>query len=269
MVQGARQRSFCVGDQGMGQATGVGGSPGTDRATVLRRRMASALVHVFTASGIVCALLALLAILEGRYVVMFAWLGVALVIDGVDGTFARWVDVQRWLPRFSGERLDLVIDYVTYVLVPALALRQAGMLPGAFGTALVALILMSSLYHFSDNASKTEDHCFVGFPAIWNVVAFYLFAFAAPVWVATAVVLVCVGATFVPMRWLHPMRVERLRWVNVAVLGLASLAALWTLWRGFPADALAKMILGAAAAYIVWLSVTWPLAEPGTGKSRL
>ena len=99
---------------------------------------------------------------------------------------ARKAKVQLWLPRFSGDRLDLVIDYLTYVFVPALALLQAGFLQGAWGLVLAALILLSSLFHFSDTESKADDYSFVGFPAIWNLVAFYVFAFALPPTAAAA-----------------------------------------------------------------------------------
>ena len=88
--------------------------------------IAAASVHLFTALGAVCGLFAALAAFDGAWERMFIWLGVALVIDGIDGTFARMAHVEERLPRFSGERLDLVVDYVTYVFVPALALLRAG-----------------------------------------------------------------------------------------------------------------------------------------------
>lgn len=195
----------------------------------------AALVHLFTALGAVCGLLATLAVLAGAWEQAFAWLGLALVIDGIDGTFARRAGLPDSLPRFSGERLDLVIDYVTYVFVPALALLQAGFLQGGFGLFLAALILVSSLFHFSDTESKSEDHCFVGFPAIWNIVAFYVFAFALPPWGTALFVLVCVLFTFVPLKWAHPMRVALLWPVTAAAGALWLLAATVTLWNGFPA----------------------------------
>ncbi len=170
-------------------------------------RWAAAAVHLFTALGAVCALFAIHAVLDGKYEVAFVWLGVAFIIDGIDGTFARAVDVGRRLPDFSGEKLDLVVDYVTYVFVPALALQLGGYLPGVWGGVLAGLILLSSLFHFSHLGSKADDHCFVGFPAVWNVVAFYIFAFALPGWAVSGLILLCVGFTFVPMRWLHPLRV--------------------------------------------------------------
>ena len=215
----------------------------------------AALVHVFTALGALCGLAATRAVLAGAWVEVFVWLGIALVIDGIDGTFARMARVTERLPRFSGERLDLVVDYVTYVFVPALALLQAGYLPGWFGVVLASLILLSSLFHFSDTESKTEDHCFVGFPAIWNIVAFYVFAFHMPPWLAGAVVLICVVFTFVPMAWAHPMRTPML-WP--ATLGLSvvwSLAAVVTLWSGFPAGWVAQLALAVVAAYGIGLAL--------------
>ena len=124
----------------------------------------AALVHAFTALGAVCALLAVRAVIAGAWETVFVWLGIALIIDGIDGTFARLAKVSEHLPRFSGERLDLVVDYLTYVFVPALALVQAGYLPGALGLLLAALILLSSLFHFADTQSKSDDNCFVAFP---------------------------------------------------------------------------------------------------------
>ena len=197
----------------------------------------AALVHAFTALGVVCALMATRAVLAGAWEEMFAWLGVALLIDGIDGTLARLADVTVRLPRFSGERLDLVIDYVTYVFVPALALLQAGYLQGPAGVVLASLILMSSLFHFADTESKADDYSFVGFPAVWNIVAFYVFAFDMSVSVVTIVVSTCVVLTFVPMRWAHPLRTPAL-WL--ATLAAWSCCGAWpahAVWSGFPASA--------------------------------
>jgi phosphatidylcholine synthase len=215
----------------------------------------AALVHLFTALGAVCGLLATRAVLAGAWEQAFAWLGAALVIDGIDGTFARIARVSTTLPRFSGERLDLVVDYVTYVFVPALALLQAGYLSGSFGVVLASLILLSSLFHFCDLGNKSDDHSFVGFPAVWNLVAFYVFAFQLPVWGTAVLVLACVALTFVPLRWAHPMRTPLLWPVTVALTGVWSIAAFFTLWTGFPAGTASKSILLLVAAYGVGLAV--------------
>jgi phosphatidylcholine synthase len=218
-------------------------------------RLAAAGVHIFTALGAVCGLFAALAVFDAAWERMFGWLGLALIIDGIDGTFARLAQVEERLPRFSGERLDLVVDYVTYVFVPAVALLRAGFFGDAAAPTLAAAILLSSLYHFSDLASKGDDYSFIGFPAVWNLVAFYLFAFSAPVWAACAVVVACVALTFVPMRWVHPLRVVRLRVVTLAITVAWAAAAIAAVASGFPASGWIKAVLGIAAAYVIALTL--------------
>ena len=217
--------------------------------------LAAASVHLFTALGAVCGLLAALAVFDSAWERVFAWLGLALFIDGIDGSFARLTKVEERLPRFSGERLDLVVDYVTYVFVPALALVHAGFLDGPLGLVLAAAILLSSLFHFSDLASKGDDYSFIGFPAVWNLVAFYLFAFGLPQWASFVVVGACVVLTFVPMRWVHPLRVVRLRLLTLAVTLGWSVAAIATVWGGFPARGLSLVMLAGAAAYLIALTL--------------
>lgn len=219
--------------------------------------IAAIAVHVFTASGIVCALLATVAMMDGAYERMFIWLGAAFVIDAVDGTLARMVRVEDRLPRFSGERLDLVIDYVTYVFLPTLAMIKAGYLGGPAGLVLAGLVLMSSLFHFSDTESKAEDNCFIGFPAVWNLVAFYLFALDPGRPVALAVVALGVAMTFVPWRWVHPLRVVALRPLTLGMTALWAVASVWTVMTGFPAPTALKALLMVVALYAVGLSLVW------------
>lgn len=239
--------------------------PLSERAMAgFRGRAAAALVHTFTASGIVCALMATLAGLDGAWERAFAWLGLAFLIDGIDGTFARMVQVKKRLPRFSGEQLDLVVDYVTYVFVPVLLFLKAGIAGGAGGLALAALILLSSLFHFADTGNKSDDNYFVGFPAIWNLLVFYFFALPMPGIVVAVIVLACVALTFVPMRWLHPLRVERLRAVNVAATLAWSAAAAWVvLVAGFPASGLPAIVLAVVGLLGMALTLCRPLAHPG------
>jgi phosphatidylcholine synthase len=222
----------------------------------MRMAWPAALVHLFTALGAVCALLATRAALSAAWEQVFGWLGIALIIDGIDGTFARLANVKTRLPRFSGDRLDLVIDYMTYVFVPALALLQAGFLGSAgWGVMLGSIILLSSLFHFSDTESKTEDHSFVGFPAIWNIVAFYAFAFSMPTAVSVPLVLICAALTFVPLHWVHPLRTPLLWPITFAVTAMWLLAALGALWSGFPAGSFTKGVLLLGAAYGVGLAL--------------
>lgn len=223
-------------------------------------KVAAALVHLFTALGSVAALLAMIAVADRHWEMVFVWLGVAFIIDGIDGTFARLVRVTEQLPRFSGERLDLVIDYLTYVFIPAYALILAGYLPGTAGLLIAAGILLSSLFHFSDIASKAEDYSFVGFPAVWNIVAFYIFVFDVPPLLAAAITLGGVAATFVPMKWVHPFRIKRARGPVIACTIAWSVAAIAATWSGFTAvPAWSQILLGLIAAATVLLAIfsTW------------
>jgi phosphatidylcholine synthase len=198
--------------------------------------------------------MATLAVAGHRYETMFVWLGIAFVIDGIDGPLARFVDIKRRLPRFSGDRLDLVIDYLTYVFVPVLALLNAGLLPASVATVVGCGILLSSLYHFADTGSKADDNSFIGFPAIWNIIAFYLFAFAPPAWLAAAICTACIALTFVPMKWVHPVRVESRRTTTLVALALWLLAASAAVASGLQATPQwAKWVLLAVAAYAVSL----------------
>lgn len=219
-------------------------------------KLAAALVHLLTALGAVVALFALMAISDRAWETAFLWLGLAFIMDGIDGTFARWVGVTEQLPRFSGERLDLVVDYVTYVFIPAYALLVAGYLEGTLGLVLATGILLSSLFHFSDLESKAEDYSFVGFPAVWNIVAFYVFAFQVTPSIAAAVTAAGVIFTFVPMKWVHPFRVVRARGLVVASALSWAVAALSATWWGF-ADApqWSKLVLALTGAGAVALSI--------------
>lgn len=227
-------------------------------------RLWAAGVHIFTALGVVCALMAMLAIYDKNVEALFFWLAVAFFIDGIDGTMARAVGVKTVLPRFSGERLDLIIDYLTYVFVPALALLAWKHLDGTLGVILAAGIMLSLLYHFSDNDSKNKDNCFVGFPAIWNIIAYFVFAIEPATWVTNLVVTVLIILTFVPMPWVHPVRVEALRPVTLAALAAFCAAVMWNVIYGFPASPFVQFVILAIAVYGTGLAVIWWLR----GSSR-
>jgi phosphatidylcholine synthase len=190
-------------------------------------RAASFAVHVFTASGAALALLALIAATEHRWTAMFAWLAISLAVDGLDGQFARRLRVKDVLPRWSGDTLDLVVDILTYVFVPAYALIAADLLPAPVALPLGCAIMITSVLYFADTHMKGADNYFIGFPGIWNVVAFFLFLWRLPPWAAAALVVAFCVLTFAPVPFLHPMRVRRGRTVNIAlVCGGTALAAL-------------------------------------------
>jgi phosphatidylcholine synthase len=184
------------------------------------------LVHVLTASGAALAFLALKAAADGRWSAMFVWLGIALIVDAVDGPLARTFRIGDTLPRWSGETLDLVVDFLTYVFVPAYAIAGSGLLPAPVDVATgVAIVLTSALY-FADRRTKTHDNYFRGFPALWNCAAFYLLLLRPPSWLTAAIIVLLLVLTFVPFPFLHPLRVKRLRSLNIVLLGVWAALAL-------------------------------------------
>jgi len=213
-------------------------------------RLGAASVHLLTASGAVLALLALRAVHDGDWQMMFVWLGAALIVDAIDGPLARRVGVKTVLPRFSGERLDLIVDYLTYVAVPAFALTEAPLLPEAARLPAAAAILLSSLFHVADRNSKTEEGYFVGFPAIWNIVLLYLFVLGLSPGVSLAVVAIFVLLTFVPILAVHPFRVARLRPLTCLVTALWAGTAIAAIANPFPSPLWVQALLLLTAVYL-------------------
>ncbi len=216
---------------------------------LVNRRLQAASVHVLTAIGAVLALLALRAAYQADWQTMFVWLGIALIVDAIDGPLARLFDVKAVLPRFSGERLDLIVDYLTYVAIPAFVLTETALLPEWSRLPAAIAILLSGLFHFSDVDSKTKDGYFVGFPAIWNIVLLYLFVLGLPPYGALAVVVGLVLLTFVPVACVHPFRVVHLRIVSGLVALAWAVAAAVAVANPFPSAFWIKLALLAAAAY--------------------
>jgi phosphatidylcholine synthase len=208
-----------------------------------------------TASGAALALLAMMAAVRGAFDLMFLCLGLALVVDGVDGGIARAIKVAERLPRWSGDVLDLVVDFVTYVFVPAYAIATA-LLPPALGVPAGIIIVMTGAIYFADRRMKTSDNYFRGFPTLWNVVAFYLFLLRPDPWLVAGVVLLLAIATFLPFKFLHPFRVERLRLVNLAVVVLWSILGAYAIATSLAPGALATGTLVLLAVYFLGVGLT-------------
>ena len=208
-------------------------------------------VHVLTAAGAAFALVALMAAVAEQWAEMLAWLGLALVVDAVDGPLARRLEVASRLPRWSGDTLDLVVDFVTYVFVPAYAIAASGLLPPGFGAAAGVLVVVTGALYFADRAMKTPDNYFRGFPALWNVVAFYLLLLRpGPGWTAACVAALAM-MTFMPIAFIHPLRVRRYRAFNIAVLVLWAVLAIAALARDLMPPAWVTIVLCAIGVYVV------------------
>lgn len=183
-------------------------------------------VHIFTATGAALALLAMILATGGHWSAMFLCLGLALGVDGADGPMARAFQVQKLLPRWSGDTLDLVVDFTTYVFVPAYAIAASGLLPQVLEIPAGIIVVITGALYFADRDMKTKDNYFRGFPAVWNLGAFYLYLLEPPEWAAAAGVAVLAGLSFAPIKFLHPLRVQHWRMFNIALLALWAVLAL-------------------------------------------
>lgn len=219
----------------------------TDRSAAARAFS----VHVFTALGAAVALIAMVEAVREQWAAMFLWLGLALIIDGVDGTLARRYDVANVLPNWSGDALDLVIDYVTYVFIPAYAIVAGDLMPPWIAMLLGAAIVISGALYFADRRMKTDDYHFRGFPALWNVIAFYLFLLQPPPWAAAALVGILVVMTFLPIHVVHPMRVRRWRVLTLALTGVWAALAAFVVLRNFDVSPVVAATLTAIGLYIL------------------
>lgn len=227
-----------------------GAMPRPQRAAIRGRTAAAWGVHLFTAAGAVAALLALIAVERRQPETALFWLFVALAIDGVDGTLARAVKVRERIPRIDGEALDLVVDYLTYVLVPVWFILEGGYLPGPLALPLCAAILVSALYIFARRDMKTDDGYFRGFPALWNVVAFYFFVLKPAPPLAAGAAAALVVMTFAPIHTVHPFRVRDYGPVppSLAILWAATTAGLLSRdLDGWVTPVLATISFGSAA----------------------
>ena len=227
-------------------------------------RLAAFSVHVFTALGAGVALIALLEAVREHWAAMFAWLGLALVIDGVDGPMARRLDVIRVQPDWSGEVLDLVVDFVTYVFVPAYAIAASGLLLPFTSQVLGAGIVVTSALYFADRRMKTADNHFRGFPALWNAAAFYLFLLHPSPLLASFGVASLIVLTFVPFHVIHPVRVARLRGLNLVLMAIWAVLGIFTLARDFDVAAPVSVGLCAIALYVVGADAVIRLIRPAS-----
>ena len=202
-------------------------------SSTIGQRTAAWAVHAYTATGVLAAFAAVLAVFGRNFRGAFLWLVVATLVDASDGILARLARVRQVLPNFDGARLDDIVDYLTYVFVPALLIYQAGRLPDGWGLAVVALMLLSSGYGFASADAKADDYFFTGFPSYWNIVAVYLFAGRLPVEINAAILIVLSARVFVRIGYIYPSRTPVLRGLTI-VLGLLWAAMMLTIILALP-----------------------------------
>ena len=213
----------------------------------LARRAAAWAVHAYTACGAAIAMMALAAAADGRYPDVFLWLALAFLIDCTDGTLARAADVRRVVPHYDGARLDDIVDYLTYVVVPIFMLHQAGFFPPAWANWIAAAPLLASAYGFCRSDAKTEDHYFRGFPSYWNVVALYAYALRTSPAATAAWVLLLSALVFAPLKFLYPSRAPYFRRSSIALGAVWGALMSYVIW-----------VLPDAPALLLWASLAYP-----------
>ena len=219
-------------------------------------------VHLITASGAVFAMLAMLAAVEQDWSLMFLWLVVAFAVDGIDGPLARKFEVKKNAPQIDGVLLDLIIDYLTYVFIPAYALFKSGLLPGWTGWIAIIVITFASALYFADTRMKTKDKSFSGFPGCWNMVVIVLFALQPNFWVMLSIVVVLAIAMFTPLKFIHPVRTERWRGLSLPMVFAWTFFAGWAAWVDFDPQSWAHWGLVVTSVYLALAGIAQQIMPP-------
>ena len=209
--------------------------------------MSAWLVHAYTASGVVLALLAARAVIENDFRAAFFWLSLQVVVDATDGLLARRARVAERLPWFDGAALDQIVDYLTYVFVPALLVWRAALVPATWAIPVASLMLLASAYGFNRTDAKTSDHFFTGWPSYWNVVTFYLLVLDWPSLVNAAVLVAFAILVFIPIRYVYPSRTPILKVTTNALAAVWAILVLVMLWQ-YPA----------VSPPVLWASLVFP-----------
>ena len=219
------------------------------------------LVHVLTASGAAFALLAVLATQQNNWQGTFALLGLALFVDAIDGPLARHLRVSERLPKWDGSALDYVIDYTTYVFVPAIIVANSGLLDETSGMIGAIIISVTGAIYFADRRMKQPDNSFRGFPAVWNMPVFVLFVFQPPATITILSILLLAVLTFLPVRFVHPNRVIRWRALTLAMTAIWAISAAWITILDFQPPVIAKALLLASSLYLFSVSAVHQLSD--------
>ena len=221
--------------------------------------VAGFLVHIFTATGAALALMAMLAAGRADWPMMFLWLLAAFVVDGIDGPLARKVNVKKHAPQWDGVLLDLIIDYLTYVIIPAYAMVEANLIGEGWSLAAGLMICVTGVVYFADTRMKTADNSFSGFPGCWNMVILVLFSVDIGSWGAWLLMLAIAVAQFFPLKFIHPVRTDRWHPLSLGVMVGWAVFATWDTWLSFDGPAIAKIGLVATSIYLMFAGIAQQL----------
>ncbi|WP_347267371.1 CDP-alcohol phosphatidyltransferase family protein [Paracoccus sp. (in: a-proteobacteria)] len=227
----------------------------------MNNRLKALSVHLLTASGAVLSMLALLAAARADWSQMFFWLVIALIVDGIDGPLARRYQVKQHWPTYDGVLMDLIIDYLTYVFIPAYALFSSGLLPGWTGWIAIIAITYGSVIYFVDTRMKTRDNSFAGFPACWNMVVLVLFALRPNFWIILVVVVALAATMFTNVKFIHPVRTQRWRAISLPVTAAWVAFAIWAVMVDFHTESFARWGLLLTSLWLTFAGLAQQLTE--------
>ena len=221
----------------------------------MSNRLKALSVHYFTAIGAILAMLAMLAAVDERWDLMFLWLVVAFFVDGLDGPLARRYDVKKFAPEYDGVLLDLIIDYLTYVFIPAYALFVSGLLNGWSGWVCIIVIAFTSVLYFADTRMKTKDNSFAGFPGCWNMLVLVLFSIQ-PIWqiILITVILLAISM-FSNLKFIHPVRTVRWRLISLPIAALWTFLGGYAAWYNFNISGEIKILFVLATTYLLFAGI--------------
>ncbi len=200
------------------------------------RRFLGWSIHAFTASGACVGLLSLFAIYHHDFLLALWLMCASIVIDAVDGMFARMIKIKEVVPHVDGALLDNIVDFVNYTIVPCFFLLVTDLLPESFRLICVMAITFASAYQFTQIDAKTHDHFFKGFPSYWNITVFYLFFWQMSNFTNLIILLCLAVLSFVPIKYIYPSRMDYLtnnKYLRVAMVcmtvlwGMATSGLLW------------------------------------------
>jgi phosphatidylcholine synthase len=216
-------------------------------------------VHLLTGSGAALALMALVAATRADWRLMFGWLGLALIVDGIDGPLARKVDTKKNAANWDGVLLDLVVDYLTYVFIPAYALIYSPLLPSPWGLIAALFIALSGVVYFADVRMKAEDNSFMGFPAVWQMPLLVFLTFDPPAWATLGIILLLGLGQFTWLKFVHPVRTERWRPITLAVCVVWLVLGGWSAWAHFDPPPPVKLGLLLASLWLLFAGIAMQL----------
>ena len=221
----------------------------------MSNRLKALSVHYFTAIGAILAMLAMLAAVDERWDLMFLWLVAAFFVDGLDGPLARKYDVKKFAPEYDGVLLDLIIDYLTYVFIPAYALFVSGLLNGWSGWVCIIVIAFTSVLYFADTRMKTKDNSFAGFPGCWNMLVLVLFSIQPNWQVILITVILLAISMFSNLKFIHPVRTVRWRLISLPIAVIWTFLGGYAAWYNFSMIIETKLIFILATIYLLFAGI--------------